>query len=232
MNQKINYIHTDEYLKRQAKKIKKELNIPYVQALDKAATQAGFSNWKHYLNSKSITLTIKKTIAKSTLILGEQPSKKSFNPYRNLLVAGTNELLNKNLISLDSSKNHQEDGYLFTNIFDFPSVVIWREISFEEILISVWWKYDHRLHPQAELSGSSRENFTNSIPLAERKDYKKFIGVTASAWLERKNGKFLQGKENRGIVDIYTRRGEKTALEKMSYQKPNGYETEGKFYDT
>lgn len=230
MNQKTSSLYTAEYVKRQAKKIKKEFNIPYLQALDKAASIIGFNNWKHFLNSKSAASPIKNSVPKTALTLENQSSKKTFNPYRNLLVAGTNELLNKKLIYLDSSKNHQEDGYLFTSLFDFPSVVIWRSISHQEILISVWWKYDHSLHPQAELSGRSRENFTMSTPLAERKDYKKFVGVTASAWMERKEGKFLQGEGKSKLVDIYTRQGEKNALEKMSYQEPNGYQSEGKFY--
>ncbi|HLE00895.1 MAG TPA: DUF5623 domain-containing protein [Bdellovibrionota bacterium] len=38
-------------LKRQAKKIKKEMNVHHHEALDLAAKTAGFSNWKHALNS-------------------------------------------------------------------------------------------------------------------------------------------------------------------------------------
>lgn len=50
MNQPING-HSAEYIKRQAKKIKKETGVPYHEALEKAARNAGFSNWKHFLNS-------------------------------------------------------------------------------------------------------------------------------------------------------------------------------------
>lgn len=233
MNQKINTsrTYTDVYLKRQAKKIKKELSIPYVEALDKAASQAGFSNWKHFLNSsKSDSSIEKKTIEKSTLALVGKTSKKKSNPYRNLLIAGTNELLKKNLISLDSSKNHHREGYIFVNIFGFPSVVLWQDVGYEELRISVWWKYYHNLHPQAELTGNSREKFTMSVPLADRKYYKNFIGIAASAWLERKNGKYLMGKQKENIFDIYTRKEEKIELEKMPIQEPVDYLAEGKFY--
>lgn len=39
--------HSAEYIKRQAKKIKKEMGIRHHEALERAAQDAGFSNWKH-----------------------------------------------------------------------------------------------------------------------------------------------------------------------------------------
>ena len=91
-------------------------------------------------------------------------------------------------------------------------------------------EYDHNAHPQAELRGNSRENFNNTSPLAKRAYYKKFVGITATGWLERKTGQYLMGKERDGIFDIYTRKGEKTQLEEIPTQKPLGFEAEGKFY--
>lgn len=43
--------HTAEFLKRQAKKLKKGLGITYHEALDKAAIAAGLANWGHFCNS-------------------------------------------------------------------------------------------------------------------------------------------------------------------------------------
>lgn len=39
-------IHTAEYIKRQAKKIKKELNISHSEALEILAKQYGYVDWK------------------------------------------------------------------------------------------------------------------------------------------------------------------------------------------
>ncbi|PMD86649.1 hypothetical protein BWI97_26210 [Siphonobacter sp. BAB-5405] len=45
--------HTASFLKRQAQQLKKQLGIAHYSALDLASKQAGFSNWKHFLNSSS-----------------------------------------------------------------------------------------------------------------------------------------------------------------------------------
>jgi len=43
--------NTLEYLKRQAKTIKKMAGITHTQALDIVAEQKGFNNWGHLLSS-------------------------------------------------------------------------------------------------------------------------------------------------------------------------------------
>lgn len=226
--------HTDGHLKRHAKKIKKEQNITHTQALDIAAREAGFTNFKNFQNSQ-----LKKSVLKKGNVV-QVPQKifqpvlsKILNPYRNLLVAGVNHLLKNKLITLEDSttKNERDNqGYDFTEIFGFPSVVKWRDIGFGELEISIWWKYDHSKHPQAELEGNRRENFNNTTPLARKEHYKNFVGITASGWLERKEGKHLMGKDRERLIGIYTRKGEKSALEKMPLQVPLGFEAEGKFY--
>lgn len=40
--------HTADYLKRQAKKLKKVMGITHTEALDKVVQAIGYSNWKHY----------------------------------------------------------------------------------------------------------------------------------------------------------------------------------------
>jgi len=59
---------------------------------------------------------------------------------------------------------------------------------------------------------------------------KDFVGITVSGWLERKEGKHLMGKDRESLLGIYTREGEKSALEKLPQQVPLGFEAEGKFY--
>ena len=234
MDNKVNR-PTGDFIKRQATKIKKQEDITYLQALEKASIEAGFNNWKHFINaSDGVTLSSSKKIKeKVELGFAEKnlsTSQKVINPYRNLLVLAINTLLDKRLVSLDGQSLDSENGYIFVELFGYPSVVLWQDISFDELRISVWWKYNHSLHPQANLTGNARESFNSSSPLANRVHYKKFVGVVASGWLERKTGKYLQGKNNEAIFDVYTRKGEKEELEKNPYQEPKGFGIEGKVY--
>ncbi|QKJ30309.1 hypothetical protein HQ865_11235 [Mucilaginibacter mali] len=73
------------------------------------------------------------------------------------------------------------------------------------------------------MSGNFRENFNGTSSLAKRQHYKKFVGVTATGWLERKIGKYLQGEKRGGIVDVYTRNGEKAVLERIPNPRPQAF---------
>lgn len=46
-----------EYLKRRAKKIRKERSIRHHEALNEAAKEFGFQKYKHFLNQKQPTPT-------------------------------------------------------------------------------------------------------------------------------------------------------------------------------
>lgn len=232
MNNKLNG-HTGDYIKRQAKKIKKQDGLTYLEALEKASINAGFNNWKHFINTDK-TISERETAVNSSQPglpqIAQATSQKSFNPFRNLLVSAVNVLLDKHLISLDGQSADNEDGHTFVELLGYPSVVIWRSISYDELEISVWWKYNHELHPQANLNGNARENFNSSTPLADKSHYKKFVGVVTSGWLERRTGKYLMGDGGEAILKHYTRRGEKQELEKLPFQKPIGFKSDGKFY--
>ncbi len=152
------------------------------------------------------------------------------NPYRNLLVGAVNALIEENHISLKLDKEKDEQGYIFHNLFGYNSVIIWRNIEFGELHISVWWKYNHDKHPQANLKGIEKECFGLSKPLANRSHYRKFVGVVASCWLERKKGKYIQGTNERCIFDIYTRKGELKSLKELPILKPKGYKVSGSFH--
>jgi hypothetical protein len=43
-------VHSVQYLKRQAARLKKQLDIPHHEALEIASRQAGFQSWKHFLS--------------------------------------------------------------------------------------------------------------------------------------------------------------------------------------
>ncbi|MXV52672.1 hypothetical protein GS399_16990 [Pedobacter sp. HMF7647] len=52
--------HTEAYLKRQAKNIKRELGIPYRKALEQAAIAAGFTNYQHFQNQSKTSVKRKR----------------------------------------------------------------------------------------------------------------------------------------------------------------------------
>lgn len=222
--------HNVEYLKRLAKVIKKEKGIPHHESLDIVAIQHGFSNWRNFLHSKAKTpskLPIKKVDSSKP-----QPEVSKNDPYRNLIVAALNKLVEGKYISLspNTSDLDQDNGHIFLDLFGEPSVILWIDGGFDELIISVWWKYDHSKHPQANLEGNAREKFHIAEPLADKKHYKKFVGIVTHCWLERRNGPYLQG-QNRDYVSVtYTRKGELDHLKKLPNQKPLGYKSFGPFH--
>ena len=60
-------------------------------------------------------------------------------PWRNLLVLGINELLARNLISLEGG--NEDISHLHTVIGGRPSVILWTGIGCDELRVSVWWDY-------------------------------------------------------------------------------------------
>lgn len=159
-------------------------------------------------------------------------TKERIDPYRNLLVAAINKLIEEKHISLDLEgvNELEENGHVFIELFKHNSVILWSNRGCGELLISVWWKYDHSKHPQANLEGNQKENFSLPEPLAKKSHYRKFVGVVASCWLERKNSKHIQGKNREHITVEYSRKGEIELLKELPKQNPNGYEISGPFY--
>ncbi len=45
-------VHTVEFVKKKAKRIRKEEGIPHHEALDLACVLLGFQNYKHFLNCR------------------------------------------------------------------------------------------------------------------------------------------------------------------------------------
>lgn len=155
------------------------------------------------------------------------------HPLRKLLVFGTNKLLQQGLITLDVDgidRRGVNKGHIFDQIAEKHSVILWREVGFHELQISVWWDYDHTKHPQANLQGSYQERFTTSTPLAKENKLPLFVGAVASGWLERKDSKHLQGIGRGGILDHYIRRSNRQELISLPDPKPMGYQLEGAFY--
>lgn len=145
--------------------------------------------------------------------------------YRKLLVMALNELLHRDVISLEQPG---PDGHIEARLANETCMIIWREIGCEEAQVSVWWKYDHVQHPQAELSGNQRESFRSSLPLAPKSKFPLFIGAAVSGWLERRTGKYLQGKGRDYLFDVYTRAGEAEILEALPEPVAQCFRAEGR----
>ncbi|WP_261456683.1 hypothetical protein [Serratia marcescens] len=161
------------------------------------------------------------------------------SPLLKLAVMAINTLQEQNAISLDASGHHgslqKKTGHIFTQLAGRPTVISWSDAGFDELRISVWWDYDHSKHPQAypELPDSDdrKEKFRTSQPLCKPHHYPKFVGVTLSFWLERRNGKWIQFKDGKfQVFGRYIRRGMQTELDTLPVTKPNGFEVSGKFY--
>ena len=202
--------------RKDAKKLSRLQNIPLVQAQNIIAQQNGMD------------LPWDKAITK--LKAGEKIATFNMNPYRKLLVLGLNKIVSDGLLSLDWDGSALESGHLHCKIAGEQSVVLWQDAKFGEVSLSVWWKYDHSNHPQANNVGNAKERFQLRQPLAKPQHYKKFVGVVCSPWLERDTGKYLQGYGNNHLFRTYTRRGEKNYLDKIPDPTPLGYEAEGRFH--
>ena len=222
-------IQNIKYLKRKAKSLKLEKGISHSEALKIIASECGYSNWKHLIRVNNYEgLEQEKNIKTGSTIVSEFSLKNEVDPYRNLLVGAINTLVLENKISLNSkdSNNQNENGYIFRKLFGHSSLIRWRGIGYHELEISVWWKYDKLNDPMSSYS----ENFNSTAPLAPKNLYPNFVGTTASCWLERLDGKYIQGYKRKNIFHVYTRRGELKALKEIPRVKPAGYKDSGPFY--
>lgn len=213
--------------KKDAKSLKRQNpTFTHMQALDLVCERNGYKDgWSKFMAEKPSL----------------PPYSGSNDPYRNLLVRGVNHLVEAGLISLEMPPSNTEaydgaltaekdKGHVFTQIDGKQTVIMWSDVGHGELRVSVWWDYDHSLHPQANLSGSSREGFNCSQPLARRSKFKDFVGVTCSCWVERKTGKHLQGRGRENIFDMYTRKSNLVTLKAMKMSSTLGYKAEGKFF--
>lgn len=154
-------------------------------------------------------------------------------PLRKLLVLAANELIAQGKLDLNGksgdprNRDDRDEGHIFADIAGRPSVIMWGDIGHDEIRVSIWWDYDHSKHPQANMQGNQRECFQTSSPLARRELWGRFVAVCASGWIERKAGKYLQGRGPRGIYDTYTRRDASAVVKDLPDPKPTGYKAEG-----
>lgn len=211
-----------ERIKRDARNARRTQGTSPTAYLNTFARKNGYQSWHSLLALQAAGP------AKKALAVPSAPVKAPrLHPLRNLLVLGINELLARNLISLEGG--NEDTSHLHTVIGGRPSVILWTGIGCDELRVSVWWDYDHSQHPQANLQGNSRETFVTSSPLAKEQHYPKFVGATVSGWLERQSGRYLMGSGRDRLFDTYVRRSTKPVLDAIPSVAPVGYEHKGKF---
>ncbi len=134
----------------------------------------------------------------------------------NLICAGVNELVDRNLLDLDSLED--VEGRLDTVLFGKPSRVLWRGIHYGELAITIWWNVK---------PGCSEEN--TQKPLT--KQISSAIDACCTAWLERKKGKWIQVHQDGTMakVDTYLSRTAQNHLSQQAEVIPHGYARSGKF---
>ena len=154
--------------------------------------------------------------------------------YRKLIILGINEIAQRELISLKFSGNDMPDdnefGDIFADLAGVPSVIFWENIGYGELRVSVWWKYDHSKHSQANSYGDAIEQNLAPSPVANKIHYKEIVGATVTGWLERKDGPYIQGIGEQGFDEIYLRQSDRGQLQALRTPVPKGYRAEGKFY--
>jgi len=136
---------------------------------------------------------------------------------RNLLCAGLNEVISQGFIKLEGEED--VNGNISVDLFGKKSQVIWHSIGYAEVRISVWWGMKETC---------KSNNFESTRPL--NKKLSDAVDVCCSAWLERRNGFWLQGKAGDYIFDTYCAKHAEFDLKNLPDVIPNGYSKEGKFY--
>ncbi len=189
----------------------------------------------------------------------EQSNLKSIkNAQMHLLGHALNLVVSKGLINMDSTVDLNGE-YLECRLINKPTIIVWKYIGYGEIKFNVWWNFDKTKHPQhldggyknsiilEEIpkdkkglyygkkrgiiySSNTIEKYDLSEPLANRNQYKKFVGVICGTWIERKNGKYLQTENGNRIVDSYVRVEDRLSLKQIPDCIPKGFDLSGEFF--
>jgi hypothetical protein len=134
---------------------------------------------------------------------------------RDLLCAGLNEIIDRGLIDLSTTEN--VDDSVRCNLLGKDAKIAWHNIGHAEVVITVWWGIK-----------SECEDIKATKPL--NRDLRHALDVCCSAWLERKDGLWLQGREGQFVFDTYCARSAEKDLLAIPAINPKGYQKEGNFY--
>ncbi|MDY6993383.1 MAG: hypothetical protein SVR94_12395 [Pseudomonadota bacterium] len=134
---------------------------------------------------------------------------------RDLICAGLNEIIK--LEKLDLNSEEDVEGYYFCELFGKSSKIIWRGIGYGEIRITIWW-------------GIKEKCVDSEATRPLNKHLIDALDVCCSAWLERRTGKWIQGRGGNSIFDTYCVRKAEAELRNIPVVQCIGYKNEGKFF--
>lgn len=209
---------------------RKSLNLNDLSSALSKLPALHLENWPEPTRNWEVGFTGQKPKPLPTKIPGRKASLPTTNmhPLRKLLVEAINHLLAANAIPKKMSLHQDLKGHCEATIFGERSIIIWRSTGFDEVTISVWWKYDHSKHPQANLDGPYRETFNSEQPLANQSAFKKFVGAVCSGWLTLSDTPYLQGNQKKGIFKAYLRQDQKDYLVQLQNPTSKGFAESGK----
>lgn len=134
---------------------------------------------------------------------------------RELLCEAVNHLVKNGCIDLDSLED--SEGRVEADLFGKRSIVIWRGVGYGELFVTAWWGIKNGI-----IIGKGEEPLNSNM--------KDALEVCCSAWLERKDGKWIQGSGKNHITSTYCSVSGRSALAKLPDVSPVGFEKVGRFY--
>jgi len=147
--------------------------------------------------------------------------------HQKLLIEAINILMDRSLITWSPQHSMPPThGHIVTDVAGQTSVILWHDAGYGELSISVWWQFDIEAYLGRWPVHAS---FSTTLPAVKRSRYPKLVGATASVWLERKEGLFIQG-EPMQTFDVYTRKGVEKALADLPDVQSIGFATRGPYY--
>ncbi|RLB81907.1 MAG: hypothetical protein DRH24_08535 [Deltaproteobacteria bacterium] len=135
---------------------------------------------------------------------------------RDLFAAALNEAISRGLINLHKVEKFSVE--FECELFGKRTLVLCEghdEGSLEAV-ITVWWGVPENI-TSIRFSGRSRKLYTS-------------MDFRCSAWLERKDGLWLEGIGGEGFFEKYCSRRASCDLFKIPEIVPNGFKKEGKYY--
>ncbi|MHA6689445.1 hypothetical protein [Devosia sp. A449] len=143
------------------------------------------------------------------------------------MIEAINILLDRSLIAWSPIHlRPPKHGHIAVELAGQPSVIVWHDVGYGELSISVWWRFDYEAYCRR---ASPIANFATTLPAASRTRYPQFVGAAASVWLERKDGLFVQGTPAL-LFDVYTRKGVEKELSELPWEEPRGFKISGDYY--
>lgn len=222
--------------------------LTLTQALDLVAKlNGGFATWAQAMKELNNQNTHVKNASLKTVRIARQ----------HLLGHALNILIDKKLIDLRNTEPVKA-GYLELELLGYKSVINWHDVGYGEIRLTVWWDFDKTKHPKHLEGGykdhvilddipdaerykyfgkkktiyrdsSYNEHYTTAGPLAKKSQYKDFVGVTCSCFVERTKGLYLQLSQQHDCHKVYVRSKNKEELQKIPDCIPNGFSLSGPF---